>query len=145
MMNVRGAAVIAAVLLLCGPPAYGENPMGYRLLSAQDAARLPHNQGALGLKVERARQMTDAGMTFDIMRVTEVRRGSAAEQAGLKTGDEIIAVDGRVFPSLQAFAAYVGSAMPGSQVVVDYMPAGGGPQQAQRVVLRVGRAGEATN
>lgn len=81
-------------------------------------------------------------MTFDIIRVKQVRAGSAGARAGFRPGDEIIALDGRVFPTLGAFAAYIGSSTPGSQMMVDYMPAGGGPQQAQRATVIVGRAGQ---
>ena len=124
-------------------PARADNPMGYRLLSAQDAAGLPHNQGALGLDVERAQRITDSGsgMTFELMRVKRVRPGSAGAQAGLRVGDQIIAVDGQVFPTIAAFAAYIGSVAPGTQAMVDYIPGGGGPGQAQRIGVVVGAAG----
>ncbi len=148
-MRSRTLAAFVAVALLTAQAwpaaAWADNQMGYRLLSQQEAAGLPRNQGAIGLNVERAQQITDGGMTFDIIRVTQVRPGSAGERAGLKRGDQIIALDGRVFPTLVAFASYVGSARPGSQMTVDFMPAGGGPQQAQRVSLVVGRAGQASS
>ena len=112
--------------------------MGYQLLSAQEAASLPHNRGALGLDVERAQAITDSGITFELIRVKQVHRGSAGAEAGFKPGDQIIALNGRVFPSLAAFAAYVGSLSRGTQVTVDYIPAGGGPAQAQRVPVTVG-------
>jgi hypothetical protein len=108
--------------------AYAENQMGYRLLSVQEASTLPHNHGALGMDVERAQQITDEGMTFDLIRVKQVRQGSPGAKAGFRRGDQIIAVDGRVFPSIAAFAAYVGSMSPGSRVSIDYIPAGGGPR-----------------
>jgi hypothetical protein len=143
MSSFRLSAFVAASLLAASCwPANAENQMGYQLLSAQDAASLPHHQGALGLEVDRAQQITDGGMTFDIIRVKQVRPGSAGAQAGLRTGDEIIALDGRVFPTLVAFSAYIGSVSPGSQMMVDYMPAGSGPQQAQRMTVTVGQAGQ---
>ncbi len=117
--------------------------MGYQLLSPQDAAALPRNRGSLGMDIERAQQITDDGMTFDIIRVKQVRRGSPGAQAGFAPGDQIIAVDGRVFPSLAVFAAYVGSLQPGTAMSVDYIPANGGPGQAQRVSVTVGAAGSA--
>ena len=117
--------------------------MGYRLVSETDIASLPHNGGALGMDIERAQHITDDGLAFDIIRVKQVRRGSPGAQAGFKAGDEIIAVDGRVFASLTAFAAYVGSIQPGGQIKVDYIPEGGGPQQAQRLVATVGANGHA--
>ena len=40
--------------------AYAENQMGYRLLSVQEASRLAHHRGALGMDVERAQQMMTA-------------------------------------------------------------------------------------
>ncbi len=119
-------------------PARADNPMGYQLLSAQEAANLPHNHGALGLEVERARQITDDGLTFDIIGVKQVRAGSAGARAGLKAGDQLIAIDGKVFASLAAFAGYVGSIAPGASASVDYVPANGGPAQAQRVSVVVG-------
>ena len=128
----------AALLPLLATPARADNPLGYQLLSAQDAAGLPHNHGALGLEIERARQITDDGMTFDILRVKQVHGGSAGAQAGLKVGDQLIAVDGKVFASLSAFAGYVGSIAPGTSASVDYIPANGGPTQAQRVSVVVG-------
>ncbi len=117
--------------------------MGYQLVSTQQAADLPRSGGALGMQVGRAQQITDGGMTFELLRVNGVRAGSPAAQAGFNAGDQIIAVDGRVFASVAAFAGYVGSVQPGQQIRVDYMPAGGGPQQAQRVAVTVGAAGRA--
>jgi hypothetical protein len=115
--------------------------MGYQLLSAGQAAGLPRNGGALGLEVGRAQQISSGGMTFELLQVKGVRRGSPGAQAGFNVGDKIIAADARVFPSVAAFAAYVGSVPPGRQITVDYMPAGGGPDQAQRVGVTVGAAG----
>ncbi len=123
------------------PPARADNPMGYRLLPAEDAASLPRNGGALGLSVERSQQITDSGMTFELMRVVQVRPGSPGAAAGFHVGDQLIAVDGRVFPTIAAFAAYIGSVSPGTQSVVDYIPSGGGPGQAQRLAVTVGGAG----
>ena len=112
------AIVTASMLTMQWTPklAYAENQMGYRLLSVQDASTLPRNHGALGMDVERAQQITDDGMTFDIIRVKQVRPGSPGARAGFGRGDQIIAVDGRVFPSIAAFAAYVGSISPGNRV-----------------------------
>ena len=105
------------------PAARADNQMGYRLVSQQDVAGLPRTHVTLGMDVERAQQITSQDITFDIIRVKQVRRGSPGEQAGLAAGDQIIAVNGRVFASLTAFAGYVGSLPPGSQATVDYMPA----------------------
>ena len=96
--------------------------MGYRLLSEQEAATLPHYHGALGLDVSRAQQIVDAEVTFDIMAITGVTAGSPADKAGLHRGDQIIAVNSRVFSSLRSFAAYVGSMEEGNVASIDYMP-----------------------
>ena len=112
--------------------------MGYQLLSEQEARSLPRNHGTLGMDLARSQRITDHGMTFDIMQVTTVKPGFPAAKAGLHRGDQIIAVNGRLFPSLTAFAAFVGSMQPGSVATVDYMPAGGGPEKAERVAVTVG-------
>ena len=146
MVNRTLATLVTTVLLACqcaALPAHAETPMGYRLLSQQEAAGLPRNQGRLGMDVDRAQQITEDGMTFDILGVRQVGRGSPGAQAGFKVGDQIIAVDGRVFPSIATFAAYVGSISPGRHINVDYIPSGEGPQQAQRIAVAVGTAGQA--
>jgi hypothetical protein len=58
------------------------------LLSVQEAARLPRHRGARGMDVERAQQITDDGMTFDLIRVKQVRRGSPGDRAGFRKGDQ---------------------------------------------------------
>jgi S1-C subfamily serine protease len=121
--------------------ALADNAMGYRVLSPREAAALPSRQGTIGLDVRRQERIIDSGLTFDIIQVTRVRRNSAGARAGFKVGDQIVAVDGRVFPSLAVFAAYIGSRPPGSQVVIDIMPAGRGPEQARRITVAVERAG----
>jgi S1-C subfamily serine protease len=135
--------LLAASLLIAATPpsAHAENAMDYRLLSAQEMNALPRNHGSLGMDVERSQEITDGGMTFDIIRVKQVRQGSPGARAGFKTGDQIIAVDGRVFPTLVSFAAYIGALSPGTQAAVDYIPVGGGPAQAQRASVTVGAAG----
>lgn len=143
MTNRTVAASLAAsfLFLQCvSGPALAENQMGYRLLSAEQAAGLPRNGGSLGVDIGRGQQITGSDITFELLLVNSVRQGSPAAQAGFKSGDQIIAVDGRVFPSVAAFAAFVGSTQPGRQIAVDYMPAGGGPKQAQRVGVTVGGA-----
>ena len=139
-MNLRTIALTASLLQIAALPANADNAMGYRLLSPEAAAALPHNRGTLGVNIERAEQISDGGITFEVMRISQARRGFAGAQAGLKTGDEIIAVDGMVFPSLLVFAAYIGSARPGRSISIDYIPTGGGPQQAQRVTAIIGVA-----
>ena len=143
LRRAAGGALMVLLLQCPAPPAHAENAMGYRLLSSEEATSLPRRGGALGLDVARARQIADGGMVFEVMQVRAVRPGSAGDQAGLHVGDQIIAVDGRVFPSVAAFAGYVGAVPPGQQVSVDFMPAGGGPQQAQRMTVVVGAAGGA--
>ena len=144
MSNRRMAMFVATAIVaaqLAPGMAKAENQMGYQLLSPETAANLPHNHGSLGMDIERAQQITDGGMTFDIIRVKAVRRGSPGATAGFTAGDQIIAVDGKVFPSLAAFASYVGSLPPGTTVSVDYIPTNGGPAQAQRVAVTIGAGG----
>ena len=145
MRNRIGASVFAGLLSLqlFVVPCYAENQMGYTLLPAADAAQLPRGGGVLGLSVGRAQQISDSGMVFELLKVNGVRRGSPGEIAGIKPGDQIIAVDGRVFPSVAAFASYVGSKQPGDRIALDTMPAGGGPSNAQRVTVVLGSSGQA--
>lgn len=146
MVGRTAAALFAASLIAVqGLPSFAqaENQMGYQLLSVQEAAALPRSGGAIGLDVARAQQITSGGMTFELLRVKAVRRNSPGAQAGFNVGDQIIAANGRVFPSVAAFAAYVGSVRPGNQLSMDYMPAGGGPKEAQRVSVTVGQGSQA--
>ena len=136
----RMMAMVAACSMLVTGPVWADNQMGYQVLSQQAASGLPHNHGSLGMDVERAEQINDNGMAFDLIRVKAVRRGSPGAQAGFSPGDQIVAVDGRVFATLTAFASYIGSVLPGKAVSVDYIPANGGPAQAQRIVVTVGSA-----
>ena len=117
--------------------------MGYRLQSAQEAAGLQRSGGSLGMKVGAEHQINSGNMTFELLKVEGVGEASPAAQAGLKVGDQLIAVDGRVFPNVATFAEYVGSVPPGRQIEIDYMPAGAGPGQAQRVGVTVGQGGHA--
>ncbi len=141
MINRMVAALVATSFLtlqcLAGP-AMAENQMGYQLLSADQAAALPHGGGKLGLSVGRAQQMNSGGMTFELLKVNGVTQGSPGDKAGIRTGDQIIAVDGKVFPTVAAFASYVGSMPPAGKISIDYMPSGGGPQDAQRVGVTLG-------
>ena len=146
MVHRTAAALLAASFLglQCLPAAaQAQNQMGYQLLSGQQATALPRRGGALGMDIGPAQQINEGGMAFELLRVNGVRRGSPGAQAGFNVGDQIIAVDGRVFPSVAVFAAYVGSVQPGRQIAVDYLPSGGGPQQAQRVGVTVGAGGRA--
>ena len=147
MNRSRAAAASAAVLLLAtlslSVPALADNQMGYRLQSAEQSQGLQRAGGSLGMKVGPEKEITSGGMTFELLKIEGVGASSPAGQAGLKVGDQIIAVDARVFPSIADFAAYVGSIAPGKQIEIDYMPEGGGPGQAQRLGVTVGEAGKA--
>ena len=132
-------AVLTACLAMM--PARAANPMGYRLVTPQEASALPRNGGALGLELQGAEMIQEPGMDFEIMRVSRVHDRSAGARAGLRAGDELISVDGRVFPSLKVFAVYVGSLQPDRPVDVDYIPSGGGPAQAKRVQITPGAGG----
>ncbi len=145
--TARATASVTALALLgafCAPmPASADNQMGYQLQTAEAARGLTRAGGSLGMKVGPEKAITSGGMTFELLKVEGVGAASPAAQAGLSVGDQIIAVDGRVFPDVPTFAAYVGSVAPGRQIQVDYMPANGGPQQAQRVGVTVGEGGHA--
>ena len=140
----RTTAVLLAAAVIAPIAARADNQMGYRLQTPQTAAALPRSGGSLGMKVGPEKEITSGGMTFEILKVEAVGPDSPARQAGLAAGDQIIAVDGRVFPDSKTFAEYVGSVAPGYRIEIDYMPADGGPKQAQRVGVTVGEGGRAT-
>ena len=61
-MNFKFSVITAVCLLhLFAPTANADNQMGYRLLTPEATAALPHNRGSLGLTVDRAEQINDAG------------------------------------------------------------------------------------
>lgn len=93
------------------------------------------------MDVGRGQVIRDSDMTFELLQVKSVRSGSPASRSGLAVGDQVIAVDGRVFPSVTAFAGYVGSMPAGRTIAIDYLPRGGGPEKAQRVGVTLGSAG----
>ena len=145
-INRTAAGLLAAAILgLAGTPgrAQTQNGMNYHLVTPQEAASFPRAGGALGMDIVSGDHINDAGMSFELLRIKGVRVGTPGAQAGFHAGDQIIAADGRVFPSLQAFAAYVRSLPPGKLMAVDYIPAGGGPQAAQRIGVTVGDGGRA--
>ena len=145
MVNRPFAAFVAASFLAMQPlatPAFADNQMGYQMLTADQASALPKNGGKLGLNVGRAQQINSGGMTFELLRVNGVTPRSPGEQAGFKVGDQIISVDGKVFPSVAAFAGYVGSKRPSDTISVDYMPPSGGPKDAQRVTVTLAGPGQ---
>jgi S1-C subfamily serine protease len=137
-MPLRMAAGLLAVGLLSGQAAQAENQMGYRLLDSQQAAQMPRGGGTLGLDVGRGQIINDNGLRFELLLVQNVRRDSPAGRVGLNVGDQLIAVDGFVFPSIATFASYVGSLPPGRTIGVDYLPRGGGPEKAQRIGVTLG-------
>ena len=148
MMNRAGwraALFVASALGVQAVPALAQtqNSLGYQLLTPQAAASLPPAGGALGMDIVSGEHINDGGLSFELLRIKGVRVGTPGAQAGFHTGDQIVAADGRVFPTLQTFAAYVRSLPPGKLMSVDYIPNGGGPQQAQRVGVPVGDGGRA--
>ena len=135
------SALVLASFLCLQPglaPAWADNAMNYRFLSAKEADALPKAGGTLGMNVGPGEQITSGGMSFRLLKVNSVKQGAAGAQAGFRPGDQIVSVDGRVFPGVPAFADYVGSVAPGRQINVDFLPAGGGPQEAQRLTATLG-------
>ena len=146
MINRTVAGLLASTVLAmqCVPAlAQTQNQLGYTLITPQQAASLPKAGGALGMDIVTGEHINDGGLSFEMLKVKGVRVGTPGAQAGFHAGDQIVAADGHVFPSLLTFAAYVRSLPPGKLMAVDYIPAGGGPQQAQRVGVTVGDGGRA--
>ncbi len=117
------------------------NQMGYRMLSSREAASLPPAGASVGLSVESTQRISEQGLDFSVLRVIQVRPGSPAAAGGIQRGDNLIAVNGLVFPGIREFAQYVGSLTPGTVMSVDFIPAGTRPDNAHRVSLRVAGAG----
>ena len=53
--------------------------------------------------------------------ITDVRKGGPAEQAGLKTGDVIVAVDGKRIPSGEELVSDIASRKPGSKAALTFV------------------------
>ncbi len=140
----RKIAMVVAVLLGSQSLASADNKMGYKLETPEQASSLTKAGGSLGMKVGPKDDITSEGLTFQVLKVEGVVADSPASQAGLKVGDQIIAVDGHVFPNTRTFAEFVGSIEPGKQIDVDYMPENGGPKDAKRVGVTIGKGGHAT-
>ena len=142
----REIAMVAAILVgsqALSALAMADNKMGYKLETAEQASALTRGGGSLGMKVGPQDDIASEGLSFQVLKVEGVVADSPASQAGLKVGDQIIAVNGHVFPNTKTFAEYVGSMHPGEQVDVDYMPQGGGPKDAKRVGVTIGEGGHA--
>ena len=148
MANRIVAAFVAASLLglqVLPSAALAENQMGYQTVTVDQASALPKGGGKLGLNVGRAQQISSGGLTFALLRVNGVASGSPGDRAGFRVGDQIIAVDGKVFPNAAAFAGYVGSKRPDDRISVDYMPPNGGPKDAQRLDVTLGGSSASTS
>ena len=142
----REVAIVAAILVgsqSLVAVALADNKMGYKLETAEQASQLHRTGGSLGMKVGPENDINSEGLSFQLLKVEGVVDDSPAKQAGLAVGDQVIAVDGHVFPNTKTFAEYVGSIAPGQQIDVDYMPKGGGPKDAKRVGVTVGEGGHA--
>jgi S1-C subfamily serine protease len=139
-MAQRAIAVCLAASMFSAQaltPALADNQMGYQLVTAEQAARLPHSNGLLGIQAGAGQQINSKDLNFELLKVQGVRPGSPGAKAGFKSGDQLIAVDGRVFANTQAFANFVRSIAPGRHVNIDYMPAGTGPKAAKRVDVQL--------
>ena len=144
-MITRWATSVAVASGLLSPAAFADDRLGYQLLTTEQASQLPPSGGSLGMAIGEGRPISDGGLSFELLVVRSVRPDSPASAARLRPGDQIIAVDGHVFPSTAAFAGYVRSVAPGRALSVDEMPADGGPQQAQRVSIVMGEHGQAAS
>ena len=143
----REVAIVAAILVgsqSLAAVASADNKMGYTLETPEQASQLHRAGGSLGMKVGPEDNINSEGLSFQLLKVEGVVDDSPAKQAGLAVGDQVIAVNGHVFPNTKTFAEYVGSIAPGEQVDIDYMPKGGGPKDAKRVGVTVGEGGHAT-
>ncbi|GEM_PF-1251349 len=78
-------------------------------------------QGYLGIQMQAAQVKGEKGKLRPAILVTEVREGTAAEEAGIRVGDMILAVDELTFQGVDArlpFGDYIKSRKPGDLVVL---------------------------
>jgi putative serine protease PepD len=92
-----------------------------------DLAKNVSKQLLAGQKVEHAQIgvsvdnfLGEDGITGIGAQVKELTDGGAAEQAGLKVGDVITAVDGTIIPTSEALVAAVRGFNPGEKITLDY-------------------------
>ena len=114
----RLASALAVFALAAVPAARAENRLNYQLLDDQQAVQLTRGGGSIGMDVGRGQVIRDTDVTFELLRVQSVRPGTPAAKAGLSAGDQVIAVEGRVFASVAGFASFIGSLPPGRTVAV---------------------------
>jgi putative serine protease PepD len=74
--------------------------------------------GYLGVQLERRRDGGSGAL------VSEVARGSAADKAGIKVNDDVVAVDGEPITGQAALVATIRNLSPGSRVEVSLVRAG---------------------
>lgn len=142
----REIAILAAVLVAgqaFAGSASADNKLGYKLETTEAASHLSRAGGSLGMKIGPGDDIAREGLSFQVLKVEGVTDDSPAARAGLKVGDQIIAVNARVFPNTKTFAEYVGSIEPGQRIDIDYMAQGAGPKDAKRVGVTVGKGGHA--
>ena len=120
----------------CGPAAMlGEEPVAVGVVSV-GRRRIPGPCGFLGVAMENA--ANDGGAS-----IQQVLTGSAAEQAGIKVGDTIVAVGGRAVHNGIELREQVSSYRPGDVVMLSVKRAKSGVEEEVQVTLGMGEEDQA--
>ncbi len=75
--------------------------------------------GWLGVSIDDGRSIEMQGQTGTAVRLSSVNEGAPAGAAGLRAGDQLVAIDGRVARGSDALIDDIGSRSPGTRVSLD--------------------------
>lgn len=78
------------------------------------------DEGSLGVMLKEL-EVNENGTTRKEVKITEVFEGSAAEEAGLKKGDIITAIDGKTIRSLSQTIHLIKANAPGETITITYI------------------------
>jgi serine protease Do len=89
-----------------------DTPLAVGLLSVSQRSLSPKDKPFLGVAL---------GVTDEGLRISGVVADTAADQAGLRVGDVIVALDGKQYPNVEDFVDALQTKRPGDKVRLDYL------------------------